>query len=38
MGEDKMEQVKKWQELTWDELANLGEIFSKYEGVFKKTD
>ncbi len=31
-----MKQVKKWKELTWEELANLGDIFSHYEGVYGK--
>lgn len=32
-----MKQVKKWKELTWDELANIGEILRGYDGVFRTT-
>ena len=37
MEEDKMKQVKKWKELTWEELANLGELLRGYDGVFRKS-
>ena len=28
-------EVKKWNEMTFEELANLGSIFQKYDGVVK---
>jgi hypothetical protein len=27
--------TKKWKELTWDELADLGSLIQKYDGVME---
>jgi hypothetical protein len=31
-------QIKTWKELSWEELANPGDIFKNYDGVVSDED
>jgi hypothetical protein len=34
----KTRQIKTWKELSWEELADLGKLIQRYDGVVKKAD
>lgn len=38
MKDSRQVKVKRWKELTWDELADFPSVLREYDGVFRRTE